>query len=270
MEVNLKGKVNYIQVGEGAPVVCIHGLAASLFDWSVLLPELARHDYAGYALDLLGHGESEKRNSRAYHVDWIFDHLSDWLDSLTLGERPVLVGHSLGGYLSLAYTLRYPERVRALVLVDPFYSLSQLPWLLRRTYHRKLINSTVVSKTPEWIFRLIVDVTSVSMGHSSGGAHALSDEVRKQTAVDYTRTAAGVYNIPNTMQDLTSDLSGIAQPTLIVWGDRDQTLFPASFDKMVELMPNARGQAIAGAGHVPHQSNASQVNQRILDFLTSL
>ena len=53
-------KVNYVQHGAGAPVILTHGLAASLHDWDDLLPELSASGYAGYALDLLGHGESEK------------------------------------------------------------------------------------------------------------------------------------------------------------------------------------------------------------------
>ena len=50
-------KVNYVQHGEGAPVILTHGLAASLHDWDDLLPDMENAGYAGYALDLLGHGE---------------------------------------------------------------------------------------------------------------------------------------------------------------------------------------------------------------------
>ncbi|MEJ5225169.1 MAG: alpha/beta hydrolase [Anaerolineales bacterium] len=258
---------NYIQVGEGAPVLCIHGLAASLYDWNTLLPELARHNYAAYALDLLGHGESAKPASRAYHVDWMYGHFSRWVDSLALAQPPALVGHSLGGYLALRYALEHPARVRALVLVSPFYALAQLPWLLRRTYHRRLINTAIVSRTPEWVFRIVVDVTSMTMGHSAGGAHALDAATRKQTALDYTRTAPGVYNIPNTMDDLTPRLPDVIHPTLLLWGERDSTLAPRSFAAMLTALPNARGQSIPGAGHVPHQSHPAQVNPMVVEFL---
>ncbi len=270
MDAHSQTTPNYIQLGEGAPVVCIHGLAASLYDWKALLPELARHNYAAYALDLLGHGESAKPISRAYHIDWIFDHFSGWIDLLALSRPPVLIGHSLGGYLALAYALRYPQRARALTLINPFYALAQLPWLLRRTYHRRLINAAIVSKTPEWIFRIIVDVTSIAMGHSAGGAHALDEETRRQTALDYTRTAPGVYNIPNTMDDLMPLLRNVAQPTLLLWGARDNTLAPRSFEAMLQHLPHARRQAIPGAGHVPHQSHPTQVNPYILEFLSAL
>jgi pimeloyl-ACP methyl ester carboxylesterase len=270
MEINTKLTTNYQQLGEGAPVVSLHGLAASLHDWKDLLPELARNHYAAYALDLLGHGESAKPASRACHINWLYQHFTNWLDSLNLTQPPVLVGHSLGGYLSLTYALEHPTRVRALVLISPFYTLGQLPWLLRRTYHRRLINTAIVSKTPEWIFRAIVDATSIAMGHSAGGAHALDEATRKQTALDYTRTAPGVYNIPNTMDDLTPRLPDVTHPTLLLWGNRDTTLAPKSFQTLLAQMPNARGQAIDGASHVPHQSRPAQVNRLIVAFLAGL
>lgn len=270
METHAQMTTNYQQLGEGAPVLCIHGLSASLYDWKDLLPELARHTYAAYALDLLGHGESAKPASRAYHVDWMYQHFTNWVDSLALTQPPVLVGHSLGGYLSLTYALEHPTRVRALVLISPFYTLGQLPWLLRRTYHRRLVNTAIVSKTPEWIFRAIVDATSIAMGHSAGGAHALDEATRKQTAFDYTRTAPGVYNIPNTMDDLTPRLPDVTHPTLLLWGDRDTTLAPKSFQTLLTALPNASGQSIPGAGHVPHQSHPAQVNRLIMEYLASL
>src|SRR3990172_4590171 len=54
------GRVNYVQQGKGMPVILTHGMAASLHDWDDLLPELSGSGFAGYALDLLGHGDSHK------------------------------------------------------------------------------------------------------------------------------------------------------------------------------------------------------------------
>ena len=267
---NIPTYVNFIEQGQGAPIILIHGLAASLHDWDDLVPELVQHGYAAYALDLLGHGESAKPDSRAYEIDWLFDHLAAWIDSLGLDQPPVLVGHSLGGYLTLEYARRFPERIRGLVLVDPFYRLEQLPALLRLSYHRPEINMTVVERTPEWLFRIIIDATSLSMGHSSGGAHNLPGHIRAQTALDYKRTAPGVYNIPNTIADLTPRLPSIAQPALVVWGVRDSTLAPSSFMDLVRALPNVVGSKTFIAGHVPHQSHAVEFNPLVLEFLKSL
>ena len=108
---------NYIQQGEGPPVVMIHGFAASLHDWNDLIPELARNGYTSYALDLLGHGDSPKPDSRAYHMDWLFEHFLRWMKSLHLTQPAILIGHSLGGYIALEYARRVSAWTRGLVLV---------------------------------------------------------------------------------------------------------------------------------------------------------
>jgi len=260
---------NYVHQGEGPPVIMIHGVAASLHDWDDLLPELAKEGYASYALDLLGHGDSPKLDSRAYQMDWLFEHFSSWMKSLYLTQPAILIGHSLGGYIALEYARRVSAWTRGLVLVNPLYSLRQLPALLRRTYRRPHLSGFIVGRTPKWIFRMIVDLTSMAMGHSSGVLHSLPQRVRAQTALDYARTAPGVYHVPNTGEDLTQYLPSISFPTLVVWGDRDQTLSPASFPRLVDAMPRATGRPMR-AGHMPHQSNAEEFNQMVKEFLQEL
>jgi len=268
---SIPAEVNYVQAGEGASLLMVHGLAASLHDWDSLLPEVAARGYAGYALDLLGHGESAKpRQLDAYTSDSVFEHMQAWIDSLEPVQPVVLVGHSLGGYLSLRFTLGHPRRVRALVLVNPFYTQNQLPAMLRFFLRRPLLNTNIIERTPYWLFRLLIDVTSLQFGNGKDHLHSLPENVRIQTALDYKRAAPGIYNIPRTLHDLTSDLPRIQQPTLVVWGARDQTIDPKTFPVLVERLPNARGEVLPLCGHVPHQCHAHEFNQKVFDFLDSL
>jgi pimeloyl-ACP methyl ester carboxylesterase len=260
---------NYVQHGAGTPVILIHGLAASLHDWNDLIPELTTNGYATYALDLLGHGDSPKMDSRAYQMDWIFEHFSDWMKSLHLTEPAILIGHSMGGYVALEYARRVSAWTRGLILVNPFYSRSQLPLLLRNTYSHPNWSSLVVGRAPEWLFRFFVDLSSFATGHSVGALHSLPEKIRAQTALDYKRTAPGVYHIPNAIVDMTQYLHEINTPTLVVWGDRDQTLDSSSFPRLVSELPKARGEVLR-AGHVPHQSHAAAFNQLVMRFLQEL
>jgi pimeloyl-ACP methyl ester carboxylesterase len=260
---------NYVQHGTGTPVIMIHGLAASLHDWNDLIPDLTTNGYASYALDLLGHGESPRLDSRAYQMDWVFEHFSQWMQSLNLTEPAVLIGHSMGGYLALEYARRLSAWTRGLILVNPFYSRAQLPPILRSTYNHSNWSSLVVGRTPEWLFRFFVDLSSVAMGHSVGAMHSLPEKIRAQTALDYKRTAPGVYHVPNAMTDLTDNLSAIDVPALVVWGDRDPTLDTSSFPRLVNGLPNARGETLR-AGHVPHQSHAKDFNRLVMGFLKEL
>src|SRR5258706_128543 len=265
-------KVNYVQQGVGVPIILAHGLAASLHDWDDLLPELAASGYTGYALDLLGHGESEKPiHHRDYTVDSVFADFESWIDSLHRHEPLIIVGHSLGGGLALMYALKHPERVRALVLVNPFYDIRQLPFMLQTVFLRQLMNTHILEMTPYRIFRFFVDMTSFNFYIGHREAHILPEHIRYQTALDYKRASSGIYNIPRTLPDLTLDLLRLTQPTLLLWGNRDQTLAPDSFVQLAKLIPNLKGTHVMPVcGHVPHQCHPQKLNPYVMDFLKSL
>ncbi|MCC7118087.1 MAG: alpha/beta hydrolase [Anaerolineales bacterium] len=264
-------KIKYVQQGSGDPVILIHGLAASFHDWDDLLPDLAAHGYAGYALDLLGHGESAKPADRAeYTVAGVYQHFTTWLDRLEITEPLTLVAHSLGGSLALLYALQNPARVAKLVLINPFYDIKQLSPVIQHPILRQFLNTGLIELTPYWLFRLFVDVTSLSFHTSSREAHSLPKHVRYQTALDYMRASSGIYNIVHTLPNLTSSLAQIQQPTLLLWGARDQTLNPASFPKLAQALPNVAGaHGFPLCGHVPHQCHPQDLNPYVLDFLRS-
>jgi 4,5:9,10-diseco-3-hydroxy-5,9,17-trioxoandrosta-1(10),2-diene-4-oate hydrolase len=264
--------VNFVQQGEGAPVILAHGLAASLHDWDDLLPVLAASGYVGYALDLFGHGESCKpADHNKFTFDVLFEHFSAWVDSLHITEPMILVGHSLGGGVVLQYALRYPERVRALVLVNPFYEIQQLPPVTRFLFRNQLLNTAFIDRTPYWLFRIFVDLTSVNFYAGHREPHVLPDHIRHQTALDFARASSGIYNIPYTLPNLIPDLSRIQQPTLLLWGLRDQTLAPDSFLRLKKLLPNiVASHTFPVCGHVPHQCHPEQFNPLVMEFLKNV
>ena len=267
--ITIPASANFVQHGTGTPVILIHGIAASLHDWDELIPELTQNGYASYALDLLGHGDSPKPDFHAYQADWLFEHFEHWARSLHLTEPAIVIGHSLGGYLALEYARRVSAWTRGLILVNPLYSPLQLNPFLRPSYSGRNLRGYIASRAPAWMYRAFVDIGSVVMGRNHAGLHSLPERVRSQTALDYARTASGVYRVPNAIADLTEALPHIRIPTLLVWGDRDQTLSPASFAEMVSAMPHATGKSVR-AGHVPHQSNAGEFNKMVLEFLGNL
>ena len=260
---------NYVQQGRGTPVILIHGIAASLHDWDDLVPALAGNGYAAYALDLLGHGDSPRLDARLYQMDWVFEHFFHWMKSLRLTEPAILIGHSLGGHVALEYARRVSAWTRGLILVDPFYSPSQLPFLVRKTYSRPRLSELLLGKVSEKWFRFFVDISSAAIGHSVGALRALPERIREQTILDYKRVAPGVYHIPSAIMDLTEQLHNVNTPALVIWGDQDKTLSPASFPRLVRTLPKARGEMLR-AGHVPHQSHAEEFNQLVLKFLREI
>lgn len=265
-------KVNYVTQGDGEAVVMVHGLAASLHDWDDLLPELSANGYAGYALDLLGHGESEKPDQQnEYTVAKAFEYFEKWIAGLNLQKPFTLIGHSLGGGLSLLYALRHPDQIRGLVLVNPFYDLNQLPPVIKTFFRHKLIHPKLMDLAPYRLFRLMIDMTSFNyyIGHRE--SHILPEHIRYQTALDYKRASSGIYNFPHSLPSLTLELSHVLQPTLLLWGGRDKTLQPESFPKLKAWLPNLKGsQVFPICGHVPHQCHPEKFNPLVMEFLKSL
>ena len=209
------------------------------------------------------------RASRFYQVEWLFEHMAAWIDSLHWPDP--LCWWDIPSAATSCSNMRGAShrKVHALVLVDPFYRQEQLPAWLRLYYRQASFNMSLIERLPGWMLRMVIDVSSLSLGHGPG-VYLLPEHVRAQTAQDFKRTAAGVYNIPNTMDDLTPYLGEIRQPSLLVWGTRDTTLSPASFLR-VGSPPFRRSQSHSlSAGHVPHQSNASEFNGLVLDFLREL
>src|SRR5947208_16170132 len=109
-------KLNYIEGGEGEPMVLLHGLTAMWQAWYPVLPELTKHWHV-YAPDFRGHGKSGRAPDNQYHnVDYARDTIA-FLKHI--GEPVVLMGHSLGAMTAIITASQYPEGLSALVLLDP-------------------------------------------------------------------------------------------------------------------------------------------------------
>jgi pimeloyl-ACP methyl ester carboxylesterase len=255
--------VNYVWRGDGPPVILIHGMAASLYDWVNLIPELEKGGYRAYALDLLGHGDSAKpEDPEQYRIEALSTHLAEWIEGLGLDTPPILAGHSLGGYLSLVYAWRHPDKVRGLVLIDPLYSATQLSPFMRLVRRRPALGIKTWQVIPDWIIDAV-------MGWDPATAAHFTHESRQQIVDDYKRAAPQILYITQSIPDLTPILPEVMVPALILWGERDRTLKPASFPRMAQAMPHATSYTIQGCGHQPHIGKPTTVNRLVIGFLNN-
>jgi pimeloyl-ACP methyl ester carboxylesterase len=256
--------IHSVQQGSGAPVILVHGMAASLRQWETLMPELALAGYQAIALDLPGHGRSARPEAiGAYHIESILARFSTWIDALNLSQPAVLVAHSLGGYLALRFALAWPQQVRALVLVNPYYRPRQLsPWIRRATRHPETGIKLVQAMPRELLDRIFDQAERVRSD--------LPPALLRQLMHDYRHTSPLMLTTLCTTRNLTAQLLQIRQPVRVIWGGRDQTLAPASFALLHKILPNARGFYFDRCGHIPHLTQAGQFNQFVLEFLESL
>lgn len=172
----------------------------------------------------------------------------------------MLIGHSLGGYVSLKYAVRHPDKVSCLVLIDPFYSKSQLSPIIRFFTKRPKVGVKALQSIP-------ITVIDSVLGWDPINIAQFPPEWRWQIAYNVKRASPNILEIPSTIEDLTDELSQIQTPILVIWGNKDLTLFPESFKELVNRLPNASGHEVAGCRHHPHIGKPVLVNRLILDFL---
>jgi pimeloyl-ACP methyl ester carboxylesterase len=247
--------------GEGSPVLLIHGLAGSHHDWDMLVPILVEEGYKTYCPDLLGHGDSAKPDiPEIYTVDNLYQIIIDWIDHVGIDKPFYLVGHSLGGHISLLLAAKRPELISKMILVAPFYSLKQIPRLARTALEYPEISEKAISMSKAQLVYSIITVAEPLIGK-------YPSEVRWQTANDYVCASPATMRFPATAHDLSHYLADIHIPTLVIWGKNDLVLSPNQFPSMVEKMPNASAVAISGSGHEPHLTEHNKFNEILLNFL---
>lgn len=252
--------MNYVVDGDGPPVVLIHGLSASLSDWWRLMPLLVSGGYRVIAVDLLGHGDSYKPDDPKYYTaDVVYAALEECLDALGIEPPFYLVGHSLGGYMSLAYAWNHPDRVRAMVLVNPLYSLAQITRVLDLFMPFTTVGVGLLKATPQWLVNSF-------LSYNDSFLTKLDAETRWAYSRDIKRASPHVLRIPATARDLTPHLPAITPVTLVLWGVDDRIEKADSFPGLVSRLPNATGKGIRACGHHPHQGKPELVSRLVFDF----
>ena len=124
-------KIHYSVQGQGAPVLMIHGLAASLHSWTELAPLMAQ-EFQTIALDLPGFGGSSKLTARKYGLDEQAGRIESFLDALHI-DRCAVIGNSMGGNLALWLASRNPKRFPRIAVIAPAFHPKLAP---RAAIHR--------------------------------------------------------------------------------------------------------------------------------------
>lgn len=214
--------------GDGPRVVLTHGWGDTGATWDAQVPVLAEHARV-VTWDLLGHGRSAAPDdSSAYSRAVAMGHL----ESLVGDERAVLVGHSFGGQLSMAFALRHPDRVAGLGLLStgPGYRVERGRAEWNRGVERQ------AAKREERGERSL--------------AHAIRGFVTQHDSA------------------LMDGVGSIDVPTLVLVGAGD-TQFLAAADWFERKLPRVTKVIVDDAGHAAHRHQPDVVNRALLDLLAA-
>ena len=228
--------VRYQTVGEGEPVVLVHGLSGSTLWWRRNVPELAQH-YKVYLVDLPGFGAGSRKHGR-FALKQAGDWLLAWMDAIGL-KQTHLIGHSMGGYICMEIAAHRPDVVKRLVLVSPAFKAAANSVL----GYTKLLLNGIRYLTPHFFPILAYDSLRA-------GPITLLKATREIIALD-----------------VSEDVQRITEPVLLVWGEND-TLVPPTLGYMLRAeLPNARLLTLEHAAHVAMFDQPQTFNVAVTAFL---
>lgn len=256
--------------GQGPPIIMLHGWAATADCWRFTFDEL-KSEYRVIAPDLPGHGRSEggwRPYGTRFYVQW----LAELMDVLGIQEA-VLLGNSLGGAISLAFVLEYPERVTRLVPIDALGISGTFPFETARQIVRRLPYAAgIVLRWPTALLRYLRGMVFVDPAANEEVILTMA-RLNDRQGIWYLwsglRTLLGDFLPPGRRRSFAQRLGTVTVPTMIVWGRHDGLLPVRHAFAGCQNMPEARVCIFERSAHLPMMEEAEGFNIVLRAFLTS-
>jgi pimeloyl-ACP methyl ester carboxylesterase len=240
--------VAYSRHGEGTPLVLIHGYPLDHSIWQDLLPHLEA-DFEVILPDLRGFGMSATTGA-AYGMSDMADDIAGLLDRLEI-EKAAIAGHSMGGYVALAFASKYSKRLSGLGLVAS-QALADSPDRKQGRY-----------KTAEEVQQKGVGVVVEAMAPKLSAHPGVQNFARGLIARQGSDGIIGALKTMAERKDMTSVISSLKVPTALVHGDAD-ALIPIERAREVKaLVPSAHLTELPGVGHLPMMEAAEQTAEAL-------
>jgi pimeloyl-ACP methyl ester carboxylesterase len=269
-EIDVVGsRVNYVEMGEGSPIVFVHGLSGAWQNWLEQIPEFARN-HRVIALDLPGFGASPMPpwdiSIKGYGA-----FLRDFCEKLGI-DHIAIVGNSLGGFVATEVAIAEENRVDRLVLV----SAAGITWARARREPFEVMARMARAATP---LTLRFQMTGMKRSRIRQAAfqgvfhnpNALRRELLWESFVP-ALDAPAFYDAMISLAgyDIRDRLADIEDPTLIVWGRNDRVVpVPAALSYKRRIGDNAELHIFDETGHVPQMERPVRFNRLLSGFLAS-
>jgi len=250
-------KINYRDTGgDGPPIVLIHGFTGNSRNWALTVPAI-RGRFRCISFDLPGHGLSDKpTDTRAYELRRMAGVV--WRSIEALGvEKPILIGHSMGGMISQIIAIEHTDALRALVLVDT--AAETIP--LRNIDRQRMVDAARNGGI-EAAFELQLTNADPSVRQNEQFVNLWREQFLMTSVEAYVGGAQAMA----TRASLIERLKSLHLPTLIVCGEND-TPFLEPSRNMHAAIPGSQLEIIAGAGHSPTFETPDKFNAVLTAFL---
>ncbi len=256
-------RLAFLDEGPGPAVVLLHGFPLSRAMWKEQVTGVGSI-YRLIVPDLRGHGESPAPDG-VYTIDEMADDVIELLDTLSLGAPVVVGGLSMGGYVALSLVARYPERVRALMLMDTRAAADSPEAAEKREELARAV--LAAGNSGPVVESMVPRLFAKSTLEERPERVAFLREVMEQNT---PRGIAGALRGMACRPDRRGDLATIRVPTLVMVGEEDVVTPPAEAQTLADAIPGARLEVIPWAGHMAPYENHAVANGVILRFLEGL
>jgi len=247
------------------PILLVHGWGCSVYVFRRNMPALADAGFRAIAIDLKGHGLSDKPlAANEYTIESLVEHLREILDLLDL-ESPALAGHSLGGSLIYHFASRYPERVRCLGMLSPV-GLKGVPlmWLYR--FLTPLPLTPILRQiNPRVIVKLALRRVYGKRGHFTK-----RDVAEYLAPSQYPEFSLAMRELLHHYEWNAADhrpLAIVNLPAAGVWGSLDHLMPHDGMAIYVPLVPQIVLRAIPDAGHIITEETPDEVNEELIALM---
>ena len=267
--IQVKGHtIFYIVKGEGEPLLLVHGYGAGFWVWEKQI-DILSHSYRVYALDLLGHGFSD-RPKIDYTPETYIHFLRDFMDGVGI-ERATLIGNSMGGGIAWAMAALFPERVKRLILIN-----CVPPDVLEQVRNESFRMLAAVKDIPLLAYFVIASRNKNSikaiLKECVSDIRLITPEIviRQYQLSRIRGTTWVLYSTLKNARDtskMVDYFSRIHHPALLIWGERDLIFSVSVGENLHQAIQGSKLFVIEKSGHIPMWETPEVVNQAILEFL---
>ncbi len=213
--------------------------------------------YRTYALDFWGFGESGKKRE-SYEVQDFVSLVDQFMDALGIVSAP-LVGHSMGGTVSLSVAIRYPQRVSKVVVVGSPIVGTSLALPLKLAGLRPI---AVVLFSLMGTFRTAMRVASPYICRDPRFPEMMDKDLSRTTVESFLRSIASLHKT-----DLRPMLPQVNIPSMGMFGDKDIIVDPYQWQPMQAGIPHTRVERFPGAGHFIMLDDSAPFLEKLKSFL---
>jgi len=248
--------LHYEVYGRGRPVLLLHGWLGSWGLWQNTMKYLGQ-DYRTYALDFWGFGESGKKVPTFAVQDFV-SMVRQFMDRLGIIEAP-LVGHSMGGTVSLSFAIKHPERASQVTVIGSPIVGSSLAFMLKLA-GRRWIASMVFRAM--WALKLGLRVSSPIITSDPRWYEMITSDLSRTTLESFLLSISSLRQT-----DLRPFLSQIAIPAMGMYGQKDVIVDPNQWQIMQAGVNNVRIEKFEDAGHFIMLDSPERFMRELKDFL---